>query len=182
MSQTASLVLRPSYLTLNSSTSIGTADQYGTTYTWNNINLRVVLGDMYDQYDRFNLNLNTIATGLAGNYAGSVDERCNYITIAGLPWTNNTYNQSTNSNTNTTVIASIYIAPNAQTTQYFYGNNTSTFGKSQDTCSITISFLKISDNTKPSITLAYPKMIFIFDIEGVEKYKVDDVTKLRAIK
>ena len=52
--ESASLVLKTSDLTLNSSTVIGTADQYGTTYTWNNINLRVLLSDMYDKYDRFN--------------------------------------------------------------------------------------------------------------------------------
>ena len=31
----------------------GTADQHGTTHTWNNINLRALLGKMYDKYDRF---------------------------------------------------------------------------------------------------------------------------------
>ena len=41
---------------------------------------------------------------------------------------------------------------------------------------------KIADNAKPSTAAAFPNIIFIFDIEGVEKYKVDDVTKLRAIK
>ena len=182
MSQTASLVLKSSDLTLNSSTATGTADQYGTTYTWNNINLRVVLGDMYDQYDRFNLNLNTIATDTVGSIGTSSSDRCTYVTIAGLPWTNNTYNQKTNSNTNSTVIASFNWNTQSQTTQYYYGNNTATFGKNQDVCNLTISFLKIADNSKPSTAAAFPNIIFIFDIEGVEKYKVDDVTKLRAIK
>ena len=42
MSQTASLEFKPSGLTLNSSTSTGTADQYGTSFTWTNISLRVL--------------------------------------------------------------------------------------------------------------------------------------------
>ena len=179
--ETASLVLKSGDLTFGSTTNIGTANQYGTVLTWNNINLRVVLGDMYDKYDRFNLNLNTIATGVAGNYGGTADERSNYVLISGLPWTNNTYNQSTNSNTNSTVIASIYIQPNAQTTQYFYGNNTSTFSKNQDVCNITISFLRINDGLAPNVTIAYPKIIFIFDIEGIDEYRVNDITKARAI-
>ena len=108
MSQTASLVLKTSDLTLNSSTSTGTVDQYGTSFTWNNINLRVLLGDMYDQYDRFNLNLNTIATGFADVIGATTNDRCTYVTIGGLPWTNITYNQTANSNLNSTVIASFF--------------------------------------------------------------------------
>ena len=33
----------------------GFSDQYHTNMTWTNINLRTVLGDMYDKYDKFNL-------------------------------------------------------------------------------------------------------------------------------
>jgi hypothetical protein len=182
MSQTASLILKSSDLTYGSTTSIGTADNNGTVLTWNNINLRVLLGDMYDQYDRFNLNLNTIATSNATSFTGSTDERCNYITIQGLPWVNNTYNQSTNSNTASTVIASILVGSNQPTFQYFYSNNTTTFTKNQDVCNITISFLKILDNTKPNPSAAYPKIVFIFDIEGVEEYRVKNITESRIVK
>ena len=181
-SETVSFVLKTSDLTYGSTTSAGVADLLGTTFTWNNINLRVLLGDLYDKYDRFNLNLNTIATSIATAYTGTADDRCTYLTIAGLPWINNSYNVSSNCNTNATVIASVFIASNAQTTQYFYGNNTSTFIKNQDVCNITISFLKISDNTKPTPSGAFPKMIFIFDIEGVDNYKVQDITNSRILK
>ena len=86
MSQTASLVLKTFDLTYGSTTSAGTADTLGTTFTWNNINLRLLLGDMYDQYDRFNLNLNTVATSKSPSYLQDTEnERCNYITITGLP-------------------------------------------------------------------------------------------------
>ena len=183
--ETASLVLRTCDLTLGSSISIGTADQYGTTYTWNNINLRVLLGDMYDKYDRFNLNLNTIATGAtAANWSTSstTDDRCNYISIAGLPWVNNTYSQKTNSNTTSTIIASCYFNPGTQTTQYFYSNNTATFNKNQDVCNFSLSILRIADGLKPGVTVAYPPMIFLFDINGVEDYKVKDITASRILK
>ena len=179
--ETASLVLKSGDLTYGSTTNIGTANQYGTVLTWNNINLRVVLGDMYDKYDRFNLNLNTIATGNASSVGSSTDDRCTYITVSGLPWTNNTYNQKTGSNTNATVIASCFFNQNTQTTQYFYGNNTSTFSKNQDVCNITISLLRISDSAIPQTPSAFPNMIFIFDIEGVDEYRVNDVTKARAL-
>ena len=46
MSQTASFVLTTHDLTYGSTTSTGTADTLGTTFTWNNISLRVLLGDL----------------------------------------------------------------------------------------------------------------------------------------
>jgi hypothetical protein len=104
MSQTASLVLKTFDLTYGSTTNAGVADTLGTTFTWYNINLRVLLGDMYDQYDRFNLNLNTVATSKSPSYLQDTEnERCNYITIGGLQWVNNTYNTSSSNNTNATV-------------------------------------------------------------------------------
>jgi hypothetical protein len=182
MSQTASLVLKSSDLTFGSTTTVGYADASGTTLTWNNINLRVLLGDIYDQYDRFNLNLNTIATNSAGLIGTSADDRCCYITIQGLPWVNNTYNQKTNSNSNATVIASCVFTSGGQTTQYYYGNNTTTFIKNQDICNITINIRKILDDASPLTSVAFPKIMFIFDIEGVEAYKVKDITDTRILK
>ena len=182
MSETASLVLKSSELTFGSTTNVGTADTNGTTLTWNNINLRVLLGDLYDKFDRFNLNLNTIATSQANSIGTAADDRCCYVTIDGLPWVNNTYNQKTNTNTTSTVIESCVFASQGQTTQYFYGNNTTTFIKNKDIASITITLLKILDNSKPSTTNAFPNIIFIFDIEGVEAYRVKDVTESRLLK
>ena len=151
MSQTALLVLKTQELTNGSTTSAGTADTLGTTFTWNNINLRVLLGDMYDQYDRFNLNLNTVATAKSPSYLAVTEgERYTYIIIAGLPWINSSYAVSSSGSTNATVIASMFIGSATQNTQYFYGNNTTTFTKNQDVCNITISFLRVLDGAKPN--------------------------------
>jgi hypothetical protein len=49
------LVLKTSDLTANSTTTIGQCDQFRTSFTWFNINLRNLLGDLYNQYDYFNL-------------------------------------------------------------------------------------------------------------------------------
>ena len=53
--ESASLVLRTSDLPVNSSNNVGSADQFYTNMTWSNINLRVLLGSMYDKYDKFAL-------------------------------------------------------------------------------------------------------------------------------
>ena len=91
--QNASLVL---------STNNGTSNASRTSTTWTNINLRSLLGDMYDKYDMFNLCLNTVATGTSANnfYATSSDMQV-MIRVSGLPFINNTYNVGPSYNSNT---------------------------------------------------------------------------------
>jgi hypothetical protein len=91
----ALLVLKTSDLTFNQSNSVGTANATGTQCTWNNINLRVLLGNLYDKYSRFNLCLNTFTTGPCGTLADA--ETGTYLTLSGLPFVNNTYGVKTNS-------------------------------------------------------------------------------------
>ena len=44
------LVLKTSDLTANTTTNIGSCDQYRQNFTWFNVNLRALLGYQYDQY------------------------------------------------------------------------------------------------------------------------------------
>ena len=101
---------------------------------------------MFDKYDRFNLNINTNATGATvANWStsSSTDDRCNYISIAGLPWVSNTYSQKTNYNTTSTTIASCYFNPGTQTTQYCHSKNTVTFNRNQVVCNFFYIFYKL---------------------------------------
>ena len=90
----ATLVLKTSDLTYNSSSNIGTANSTGTVCTWNNINLRVLLGNLYDKYERFNLCLNTFTANSSGVLEA---DSGTYITLAGLPFVNNSYVVKSNS-------------------------------------------------------------------------------------
>jgi hypothetical protein len=47
----AALVLRTSDLTVGQTSSVGELAADKTSMTWYNINLRTLLGDMYDDYD-----------------------------------------------------------------------------------------------------------------------------------
>jgi hypothetical protein len=177
--QIASLVLRSSDLTLNTSTQYGTCDQYRLTQTWNNINLRTLLGDMYDKYDLFNICLNTISTAAAGaNTAplggGFADNLNVVVKLSGLPFVNQTYSVKQGCNTNICPISTFLFvnsgtANNITTTQLFFSNNCYTFGKSQQSCNLTIQYGRILDDVLPTTIYAYPNMIFIFDIVGVSK-------------
>jgi hypothetical protein len=168
-------------LVLSTTTSSNNANR--TSFTWNNIDLRMLLGDMYNKYDRFNLCLNTIASGLAGQaattfFSAQVDAQV-LVRVSGLPWINNGYNITATSanNTGNTVIASFLFVNNSQQTQYFYGSNMAVFGKNSDIASITIDYIRVSDLATPAVTntYAFPHMAFIFDIFGVDDYKINQV-------
>ena len=50
----ACLVLKTSVLPMDGTTNhYGTSNSTNTIFTWTNINLRTLLGDMFDKYDRY---------------------------------------------------------------------------------------------------------------------------------
>ena len=135
----ASLVLKTTDLISASNTLNDTVyiSQYGSfnnklsSFTWYNINLRTLLGDMYDMFDEFNLCLNTISTAQCSKIDGIADNKNVYIKMAGLPWINQTYNVKNISNGSVTNIATFNFSSGNATTQNYYSNNIATFGKSQ---------------------------------------------------
>ena len=91
--QNASLVL---------STNNGTANNNRTSITWNNINLRTLLGDMYEKSDLFNLCLNSVSSGATLNniYKAPVDNNV-LMRVSGIPFINSTYNIGSTYNVST---------------------------------------------------------------------------------
>jgi hypothetical protein len=179
--ENCALVLRTSDLTVNSTTQVGICDQYRTNFTWSNINLRSLLGSMYDTYDKFNICLNTIATAqmTSGSIPGTTpDDRIVQIYLSGLPFLNQTYDVVRGGNTPNTVIAT-FTFPNAtgSSTQYFYSSNIATFDKRQDEANIQIFYNRVKTdalaNVPPTYIIStgasFPDMIFIFDIFGIPK-------------
>ena len=167
------LVLKTSDLTANSTTAIGQCDQYRQSFTWFNINLRALLGDLYDQYDYFNLLLISVSSSLvsANLNAGSAEDRMLYIRLGGLPFVGQNYNQRTGNVGGLVTIGTLQIPTASVIINQFYNNssNVCTFNKSQDLCNFSISFFRLSDDTKPAITLPNPQFAFIFVITGIDK-------------
>ena len=168
------LVLKTSDLTLNSTTNIGFCDQFRQSFTWFNINLRALLGDLYDQYDYFNITLLSVSCSVCSAAAGQggLDDRLVYIEMNGLPFINQTYNQPTGNN-GTAAIVAVYQIPSTAITNTQPYNNTSTnvltFNKNQDLCNINISLLRVINEAKPTLTIANPQFAFIFTIIGVDR-------------
>lgn len=149
--------------------------------TWNNINLRTVLGDMYDKFDMFNLCLNTITTAnsLLTNANTGNDQRNVIVSLSGLPWINQTYNASQLSNTASTALCTLmFLTSNTQT--QFNSSNVVTFGKNQELVNLTLSYSRILDNVQPVAGggEVFPHIALIFDIYGIESTK-HDVTRDR---
>jgi hypothetical protein len=180
--QIASLVLRSSDLTLGTTNQYGSCDANRLTQTWNNINLRTLLGDMYDKYDLFNICLNTITTAVAGAIGGAAEDRNVIIKLSGLPFVNQTYSVKQGCNTNVCPISSFLFAQNTTATQLFYSNNCYTFGKSQQSCNLTIQYGRVLDDALPTTVIAFPNIVLIFDIVGVSKDNLVNSSTQQLIK
>jgi hypothetical protein len=169
------LILRTADLTTNSTTNIGSCDQYRTSFVWFNINLRMLLGDMYNQYDYFNMCLISISSSLTQALAAgaTADDKMVAVKITGLPFINQSYNQPTGNNGIFTTAAILAIPITAVTNTQQYNNvaNVMTFNKDQDLCNINISLFRILDDTKPVLNAANinPQFTFLFTIIGIDK-------------
>ena len=103
------------------SNAYGSTDAYKLNTTWTNINMQDVLGDMYDEYDEFNLVLSNMLnmshlnwSVLLGNFGDLPNDETNYIEITGLDFQNQGYDQRTKTNSSKGVINGVYF-PNPTT-------------------------------------------------------------------
>ena len=162
----ASLILTNSILTAGAINLYGEMNANKTSMTFYNINLRTILGDMYNQYDNFNLSLTAITTALNINASANRDQLAYYTQMSGLQWINCNYDVKSGKNTRYAIIGCVNYVNN-NTALQMYNNNFLTFGKNSDNCDITINLLKIVDDTLPTLTAPLGNTMFIFDIIGV---------------
>jgi hypothetical protein len=148
-------------------------DDYNTSCTWNNINLRTVLGQMYDKYDVFSLELNYAAHGLADDVLNvSENDNIVFVELSGLPLINNTYNIITNHNTNVSIISFFEFLNGKTNWQTFPNASKVLFGKNSEQVNITINLLNIS-LVQPTAVTEYPDVCYSFNIYGIPKEKGD---------
>ena len=156
-------------------------NQYGTiannrcTLTWKNIDMRRVLGVMYDKYETFNMYLYQVSQGVAftaspttGIYA-LVD-----IRIKGLQFLNNGYNAISRNNTNTAFLTSYVLNLTTATTGTgtvtpMFNPTIITFGKSADCVDITIDMKCTQNQAYPTLVsnTSFGTFIFMFKFYGI---------------
>lgn len=185
MSETVNLVLKSTSINNDNTpaiyynhtyrNNIGTVAQNRSSITWNNINLRNLLGEMYDRYEKFNISLVFIAGAKTGTAVETgANNRIFYVRMRGLNF-NSSYDQGTGNNNNSVVLTSLRVPLEASTTwvnqnftqQYF------TFQK-QDNVNINIDLVNIVDDdfyTPDDENSMIGHIIYSFSITGVEDYK-----------
>ena len=180
--QKATLTLRTTSLPLNAANVKGSVDQFRTNMTWNNINLRLLLGDMYDRFDNFNLKLafvssdddrtwNGVGTGFNGtgfiNFAGEFNsDQIVTFNLSGLNLLNNTYDSDTNNIGSSVVIATYKFY---ESFSKEFNNSIVTFTKGNEMCNLNIKYLDVYTNTIPATYSAFPHMTFVFHIYGIPR-------------
>jgi hypothetical protein len=193
MSQSVNLVLKTTqissdntpanYYNTTVNSQYGSISQCRSSITWKNINMKTLLGDMFDQYDRFNINLNFVAGAATGLTAEAIaDNRLFQIKLTGLPFTSS-YNMPTISNTGTVSLTVVQAPMTINTTwiNNYFSQQYFTFTK-QDLVNITIDLHTVVGDTfytPASMDRQIGHMIFSFNIYGVENFEKKDITSHR---
>jgi hypothetical protein len=171
----ATLILRSGDLITNAVNQYGSCDINLTNFTWNNINLRTVLGSMYDKYDLFNICLANVTQSNGSNIFGvTLDDIIVQIYLNGLPFINQSYGVTDCCNNDVTVIG-IYPFLRGSSASVNYNHlHCATFSKNQEQANINIYYQRIYPtpivNTYNINTAnPFPDVLFKFKIYGIEK-------------
>ena len=176
----ASLILK--------SCEASSVDTFNTNFYWNNIDLRLILGDtMYNKYDNFNLSLVEIAIGLptitTTAYGATTDDRLVDINIGGLSLLRSGYSILNKSIKPYSVITPYYFSGSLTASVYAALNIDSTglnFSKDEQV-DINIFYTRANMNSSSNYTITqsytaalpvtpcpFPPISFYFKISGVD--------------
>lgn len=159
-------------------------NQYGRiennrcTITWKNINMKQVLGEMYDKYETFNLKLYQITQTTtminSSSAIAGVTSLCD-VRISGLPFLDG-YNVVSRNKPNEVYLTSFNLSVQNYTfTGIVVASNpvSLTFGKCTEFVNITIDIKLTKDQQYPVINLntALGQFLFNFKIVGIPSRK-----------
>jgi len=177
------------YYNTTVTTAAGEVTNNRMTLTWNNVNLRQLMGDpFYDKFDKFHIRLNTLLTGqtltavVSPATAASVDARSVVMYLSGLAFDPSPYNQGSSTHSASKVQFTMNVLPAIATTAglgvgavnvYAVGQSPSyTFSKTADSPTIKIDIVQQSNQqpfTPAAATSLYGHMDFIFEIHGISE-------------
>jgi hypothetical protein len=138
--------------------------------TWNAINFKNLLGEMYNNYDMFNLQM--ISTGNALPPAGwgvTANDRLLKVSMSGLDWVYNNYDTSTGNMTNACIVGNQNFANVANSSPGAYVSSQSSIFRKCITADITISVQTVLGGV-PNMAAGtiFPRLSFGFCISPVE--------------
>ena len=187
--ETATLVLN----TFDISTSVLATDyynktvdnQYGTisnnrcTLTWKNVDMRKVLGEMYDKYETFNMYLYQInqSVGFGSSATCTTNQSLVDVRLKGFNLVNDGYNISSRIHTNTAFLTS-YVLNSASSASASSGTVTPMFNPSIVTFKKTVDFIDINIDMRqtfgqayltPTLNQSFGSFVFMFKFYGIAK-------------
>ena len=158
-------------------TPTGVISNNRKTMTWYNVNLRNLLGPMYDKYKAFNLCLNSYAMSTAGSLAiTNYDNVMVHVYLTGLSFLSSN-DQAIGVSTSNVILRQINLPIGSSITdnQNFSDKVYFTFLKNCDNVNLTIDLKSVATNTYPTYTgntQLRGHMAFNFSIYGVEEHRV----------
>jgi hypothetical protein len=167
-------------------TNTGSVSNSRLSFVFKNIDMKVLLGDLFEKYEQFNISLTYVSGAATGAEPEALpNKRSLQVKLSGLPFVSS-YNQKTSINNNVVVCSCIIIPPSANTIWESKNNiaQTFTFTKT-NICDINIDLHAIHDDSTPTITTnnqMIGHVLFSFQIQGVEDSKIDqmDIVPNRA--
>jgi len=183
-----SLVLRVSAISADNapgayplSNSIGAISAGRLSYTWYSLDMKEILGDLYDKFDYFLLRLTCVQLDQGiGAYGTTTNDRLINFHTSGPQWINSTYNVVNKRSRAEAVIGAMTFPGNPTiNTTYFNDNFTTTFQKTP-TMDFTINLNTLNNGTPATntATTLYPLANYYFQIIPVQfptKPKYPDV-------
>lgn len=154
----------------------GSINRWQSQMTWNNINLRSLLGSLYEDGASYNLKLENVTYSLTSNlsvFTTAENNRAFNVFISGLPFMSS-YSASNNLQ-NEGLLCAVRVPSGAQHYMFNYNNNELTFDlakmNNQNNINITITYRDLLLNSAEPVgatnTVAFPNVQFVFSIYKV---------------
>ncbi len=160
--------------------SIGSLnDTHRSSMTWSSVDIRSILGTMWDKYTYFNITLVSALTSSLAFIPGSSPDTVGIINLQGLQFVHSSYDTKTKVNSLTAQVGYVnFKFTNQGTITSNNANSSVMFQKGKPIVDLTIYLNKMTDGSLMKAFLftngggtldgMNPQQIFTFRIEGVE--------------
>ena len=180
--ETASLILRTSDITTDDITSetlqavinnsVGSIDNSGQFIIWKSIDARLLLGDMYEKFSKFNMNVSCYSSRKVSSNLTDCDMTF-FISGNGIQFSNQGYNLATKSISNKTVLFTTYLSnTTAQGAVALINNNTVTFNRPNGNFDLTID---MRNGLNKYMTQIMNHQTIVIDIVGCDGYQQNPI-------
>jgi hypothetical protein len=155
--ESATLVLR----SINANTNVG---NYNNDLTWNDINIKALLGPMWLKYKKFKL----IMTGFASSAQTGITDTNRIVNIymEGLRWVQSSFDTSISANRSRALVGTAEFSTTGRTINYV-NESGFIFDTQQTTSNIRLFFTRVTDDTLQATQ--YSPSIAIFSIYGIDE-------------